>query len=51
MTNPGRIAKVVLALFPFSHSPPPTPKEKEGKKEQRFWLFASLLGDLQMDLL
>ena len=46
VTNTGRIAKVVLALFPFSLRP----KKREGEKEQRLWLFASLLSDLQTDL-
>lgn len=43
-----RVAKVVLALFPFSLW---FPKKREGEKEQRLWLFASLLSDLQTDLL
>lgn len=43
MTDRGKIAKIVLALFPFSLWPP----KREGEKEQRLWLFASLLSDLQ----
>lgn len=41
-----------LGIVSFLSLPrPPQKKTKEGKKEQRFWLFASLLGDSQMDLL
>lgn len=40
-----------LGIVSFLSFPTAPPKEKEGKKEQRFWLFASLLGDSQTDLL
>lgn len=43
MTNTGRIAKVVLALFPSFLSL----AQNTGEKEQRLWLFANLLSDLQ----